>query len=407
MDEIRLKDNELPKFIWLILAIFVLIGIGMLIAASKEYYEYRQMRKTGIEITGVVADIIIHKTDNSTLYKLIVDYYVEEVRYTYSPHTDTNIMNYKIGDPFELIYNPNNPSVSMPLKMLDNNFIFFAFLGMMFALGPSIFYITQKSPKNKVGNAQPIRLVDFLLPIVIPLFLIIMMVFFIDNLFITDIKEYGFFEYLKLNTGPVIMAVFITLSGIILFLTNIYRFIKYSCGKEEETFAVLNTIQSYMEYIRNMKAESIKVLTGAYHVLTFIDKNGNYYVYPTKEKEKFSINETYLIKYVIDQVIDINDANFELNDINSPVRRKSNFNFFLNMYFPGGMHFRGIALLPYIYISYFSSLIAIITTWEITKTDLYIAIVTLAFILSFTYYIFYDIVYKIKYRHDLNREADY
>lgn len=126
----NIVENLVP---YLLLSIFVIAGVGMLMGGIL-YYQKKQTTCT-YAVNAKVIDLKKHRSDGTTTYSPVYEYYYGGEYVKYESNTYTNVHVPQIGDYKELRINPSNPREVMEGSAAKALLIFFVIMGSMFVLG--------------------------------------------------------------------------------------------------------------------------------------------------------------------------------------------------------------------------------------------------------------------------------
>jgi hypothetical protein len=132
----------------------VFMGIGMVMLAVVFYliYSHQQFEKKAVTVKGTVVEFQSYESRNknnssTTMYTPVFEYAFKGKKYTYVSTSSSNIKEYEVGEPLDILVDPENPSEVLVNSFMEKWFLplLLGFMGALFSgLGYVVFAVLGK-----------------------------------------------------------------------------------------------------------------------------------------------------------------------------------------------------------------------------------------------------------------------
>lgn len=90
--------------------LFILVGAGLLALAAVLFQHSRAFEANAVATEGVVVELVESRSDDSITYRPVVTFTTDEgTRVTFTSRAGSNPPVYSLGDPVEVLFDPDNP----------------------------------------------------------------------------------------------------------------------------------------------------------------------------------------------------------------------------------------------------------------------------------------------------------
>jgi cytoskeletal protein RodZ len=135
-EEIKRSGANVGRLVGLI---FMSIGMVMLVFVFYLLYTHQQFEKNAHTVNGTVVEFQSYESRNensssTTMYTPVFEYEFKGKKYTYVSTSSSNIKEYEVGEPLEILVDPENPSEVLVNSFMEKWFLplLLGFMGALF-----------------------------------------------------------------------------------------------------------------------------------------------------------------------------------------------------------------------------------------------------------------------------------